>query len=310
MRLGVGILFGLLVVCGWAVAIPSRPSSDTFLADYAGILSPQQKSSLSRQIQEQNERSSSHLFVVTVRQLKGYGQGDIGEVARAWFPAWDMAGGDVLLLLSLSERRARIQLGDFWGERWDLEAGRIMRDVIVPACEQQDYVRALSQGTQRLLVVTTLGPGGPLPAQNWYERAENLGSAAARRSGLSWQMCLLLAGSGAAMLLFSLLPLGTGSRIFAVALGVTMLIASVAAKSMLSVFWISLGLVVIWVAGTFIQAGFQSGASLSGAGGWRDRDDDGYQGNDSGSSSEGYGASSSQGSVQSVGDGGGATGSW
>lgn len=313
MRVGAGIVCMLLWLGGWAGAAPPRPSPQSFVADYAALLPPQQKAALVHQVQEQNERTSSHLFVITVRQLKSYGESDIQEAAKASFPAWGMGDADMLLLLSLRDRKARIQPGSNWGPRWDVEMERIMRDVVVPACQQEDYGRALSQGTQRLLIVTAAGPDGPLPAQNWYERLENLGAYASRRSKLPWRMCLAFMGSGTFLLLLSLFPMGSATRLFAASLGVILLVSSVAAQGILSFFWIALGLAVVWVAGSAIQAGFQSGASLAGGGGMAGDADD-YRDSDSGSSADGFGSgtySSGSTSSSSGGEGGGGvTGSW
>lgn len=179
-----GILGLLLTLWAWAATAPPRPGPQSFVADYASSLSSEEKSRLVRVVREQNSRTTSQLFVITVSQLKPYGQSDIQEAARACFPAWGMGDSDVLLFLSVRDRKARIQLGADWSRRWDLEMNRIMRDVIVPACQQEDYSAALSRGADRLLIVTAAGPEAALPAQNWYESAENLGVRASARSGL------------------------------------------------------------------------------------------------------------------------------
>ncbi|MFN8608317.1 MAG: TPM domain-containing protein [Vulcanimicrobiota bacterium] len=292
-------------------APPPRPGVDVYVADYGALLTTSEKSTLVDRVRQQNEQRSSHLFVVTVASLKSWGATEIGPAAQDCFKAWELENTDVLLLLSAHDRTARIQLGATWGPRWDLEAERIMRDVIVPACQQGNYGPALTQGSSRLLEVTAAGPGGALPARNWWERLENVGAAASRRSGLSWKTCLALMGSGVAMLLVSLLPLGSSTRILAAGLGVLLFVSTVAARGLLSFFWIALGLGFLWGAGTMIQGGFQSGASLAGGGGGR-RDDTDYPDLDGGQS-EGPGAFSGASSVGisgAGGDGGGATGSW
>lgn len=311
MRYG-ALLLGLLLFCGPACAVPPPPSSGAFVADYGATLNPTQKASLSSQVREQNARSSSHLYVVTVKQLDSKLEKDIQEAARGCFESWGMADGDVLLLLSLQERTARIQLGSAWGLRWDLEMQRIMRDVVVPASQEGDYARALSQATTRLLVVTAAGPTGSVPARNTWEKLENLAASAARRSHLPWQMCLVFMISGTTLLLIALLPIGSSPRIFAAGLGVYLWVSSLNPQGVLTFMWVAVGLGLLWVCGSAIQAGFQSGASLAGLGGSpRDDDQDFVFDRDSDRAGGSFESLSSSGTSSSgSSESGGATGSW
>jgi len=312
MRVRVGILGLMLTFWALAASVPPRPSPQAFVADYASLLSAEEKSSLVRQVNEQNQKMPSHLFIITVSHLKPYAQSDVEEAAKACFPAWGMGDSDVLLFLSARDRKARIQLGADWGRRWDLESQRIMRDVIVPACKEENYHRALSQGANRLLIVTAAGPEAALPAQNWYEKAENLGARMSARSGLSWQMCLAFLGTGCCLMLLSLLPFSSNERKFSGSLGLALVLSSWFANGLLTLFWILTGLTVLWAAGSLIQGGFQSGISLGGTGGGMqpDEPDSSASSSYSNESSISYGGSGADSGSSNSSDSGGATGSW
>lgn len=313
MRPGIAALWVFLTLWAWAASLPPRPGPNTFLADQGGVLSPQVKSSLSQQLEEQNRSSNSDLFVITVPSLKSCGQTDLRGAAQACFPAWKMKNSDILLLLSVQDHKARIQLGKGWGPRWDLEMQRIMRDVIVPACQVEDYNRALTEGAKRLLVVTTSGPEASLPAQNWYEKAENLGSDISLRNELPWQVSLAILVAAYLLLLLSLFSVGAENKKVAGMLGLILAYISRPGTGGIAFVWLFVGFSVIWTFSYLRQVGFdQSAARLSGSD--PDREDESLQRPNSNESTESSSRQSSEGNwgggSSSSPDGGGATGSW
>lgn len=275
------LVWSLLLTLGSGASPPPRPAA--YVADYANLLSAAEKVKLLRQVGEQNARSDSHLFVIAVPALKNYGYSDVQAGAKACFVDWELREGDVLLFLSASERKAKIQLGVNWSSRWNMEIQRIMSEAVVPACDQGECARALLQGSQRLLAVTAAGPSAALPARNWKERLENLGATASSRSGLPWVMCLVFMGGGMLLLLCSLLPIASSARIFAATLGLVLLVSCYSAQGVLSAFWVLAGAGVLWMAGSAIQAGYQAGAPPRGSGdsgGSEYYDSSDYSGND------------------------------
>lgn len=242
-----------LLLTLWAVAapLPPKPGPDACVADYAHLLSAQDRARLMRLVRDHNDTSDSRLFVVTVER-----SGNLQEAAKTCFLDWELRETDALLFLNKSERRARVHLGFSWGSRWGMEMQRIERDIY----EQGGADGALLQGANRLLALTAAGPSSALPARNWVERMENLGATAASRSGLPWKMCLVFMGCGTLLLLCSLLPIGSGARIFSAVLGLVLLVSTYSAHGVLSAFWVVAGLGVLWVAGSAIQAGYQAGS--------------------------------------------------
>lgn len=303
----------------WAGKAPVRPNQEVFVADYASLLQPETKASLVQRVRNQNRRSTSQLFVITVSHLRPYEQSDIVSAAQDCFPAWGMSEADVLLLLSVGDRKARIQLGGQWSNRWDLEMQRIMSEVIVPNCKSGDYQKALIDGAERLLIVTEAGPTASLPAQTWYQALENVGLRLSAFSGLPWPISLGFLGCGGLMLLLSCLPMKAEERLFSLSFGLIALLSGLFASALVSAFWIVVGLGVLWVTGKLIQANFESGAGLGsgyGASSYSSSDDSyssntfSYASSSDSSSSFSWSDSSSSHSSHDHHHGGGATGSW
>lgn len=263
MRKGIGVFGLLLTLCVGATPAPPRPGPNVYVADYAKALSSQDKATLMGRVGEQNSVSDAHLFVVSVKGLKLYGQRDVREAAKVCFSEWDLGEQDVLLFLSLGEKKARIHTGGGWSRRWDLEMQRIQDEEVDPACDRGECGRALMQASERLLRLTGAGPSASLPARNWKEKVENLGATASSRSGLPWKMCLVFMASGMALLLCSLLPMGLGGRVFSATLGLVLLVSCYSAQGVLSAFWVLLGAGLLWGAGATIQAGYQAGPMVA-----------------------------------------------
>ncbi|MFH0809533.1 MAG: TPM domain-containing protein [Pseudomonadota bacterium] len=126
-------------------ALPSRP--DGPVADLAGVISPkyrQRMESLSRELWGATHAS---LVVATVPDMADE---NIDEYANKLYQAWGIGkkGEDrgLLILLSLAERRARIEVG------YGLEpilpdglTGQILDDEAIPAFHKGDYGRGLLQ---------------------------------------------------------------------------------------------------------------------------------------------------------------------
>ncbi len=312
----VGLLLLSTVLGAWSAKAPIRPNAEVFVADYASLLTPESKATLVQKVRNQNRRSSSQLFIITVSHLSPYGQSNIVAAAQDCFPAWNMKGSDVLLLLSVGDRKARIQLGNEWGRRWDIEMQRIMAEVIVPQCKAGDYQKAIEGGAERLLVLTEAGPNAALPAQNWYQTLENFGLRLSSFSGLPWPLSLGFLVCGVLLLLLSCLPMKSGERIFSLSLGTIVLLSGMFATILVTVFWLVMALGALWLAGHLLQANFESGASLgSDSSSSYNSNDYSYGSSYSYSSDSGSSSSSSwsdSGSSYSSHDshGGGATGSW
>ena len=143
------------------VTIPAPPAENDPIADYAKLLSEGQKERLRKiQLESFNEKDSP-LVVVTINSMREYGPTgwSIERFAYTWFNKWGMAkrgpegeliNRGILLLVSVGDRRARIELGADWGRAWDTHCASIMNRKIVPRFKQGDFPGGIEAGVKAL----------------------------------------------------------------------------------------------------------------------------------------------------------------
>ncbi len=170
----------LLVAVVWGATahaqnIPPVPANGSFVQDYAGILRPDAVADISAHQRGAWEKQETPLIVVTIRTMADYGgRGmDIEEFATRWFNQWQigkkrpdgtLVNRGIMLLVSVGDRRARIELGADWGRGWDGYARRVMDDAIVPRFRSGDFSGGIAAGVRELAAMAEAGPGARQPA--------------------------------------------------------------------------------------------------------------------------------------------------
>lgn len=162
------------------VEIPPVPEGDHYILDKAGILSTDTMSKIG-DIQERAAMSNeTQIVVVTINSKTSYGAGalSIKDFAAKWFNEWGIGirrGGKlydrgILLLVSVGDRKARIELGREWGHRWDGYAQRVMSKMIVPQFKAGDYELGIIRGVDALGQMAQRGPSGSPPSRGTANR--------------------------------------------------------------------------------------------------------------------------------------------
>ena len=161
-----------------AVEIPSQPAVDghgRFVHDLASLLadSPDSLSRITTIQKTAFEKHDVPIIVVTITQMSAYGylRDSIEPFAREWFNAWEIgtmrsSGGNnrgILLLVSLVDRKARIELGADWGSDFDKACQEIMDRRIVPKFKQKDYAAGITAGVKALGQMAAEDPAGTPP---------------------------------------------------------------------------------------------------------------------------------------------------
>ena len=114
------------------------------------------------------------IVVVTIESRTEYGgeEAPIEALAQAWFDHWEIGiqrlgrgliNQGVLVLLSVEDREARIELGAGWGRGWDGHANRIMDEAMVPRFEEGRYGTGMVDGAWELLEMAEQGPAASAP---------------------------------------------------------------------------------------------------------------------------------------------------
>jgi len=158
-----------------ALTIPPVPADYNFVQDYARLLPDQVKGEIGAIQKQAFEQNQKPIIVVTIDSMAGYGATgySIERFGTAWFNKWQIGakGGQgelinkgILLLISVSDRKARIELGAEWGRDWDAHAAKIMNQSIIPRFKQKDFPGGILAGVKALSEMTLNDPKSSAPS--------------------------------------------------------------------------------------------------------------------------------------------------
>jgi uncharacterized protein len=169
----------LLAAAGAAAAVTvPDPSTAFYVLDKAGVLSEATKSMVVGRSSKLAAATGAQIVVVTVPDLGGAAIEDYSlALARAWGIGDATKDNGVLILLSLGDRKSRIEVGyGLEGRLNDAKTGRIQDDAMLPHYRDGDYDAGIRNGYEAVLaeVVAEYGlkatdfgiegdPGGPVP---------------------------------------------------------------------------------------------------------------------------------------------------
>jgi len=129
-----------------------------YVTDQAAVLSSEQERQLERLLRETERESGVEIVVVTIRRMTDYpgaSDGRIEGFARGLFNAYgvgNMPKNDgVLLLVSVLDRKARIELGAGYGHTRDRDAVRIVNRKILPHFRNEQYEQGVVAGVNALV---------------------------------------------------------------------------------------------------------------------------------------------------------------
>ncbi|HLT48419.1 MAG TPA: TPM domain-containing protein [Rubricoccaceae bacterium] len=121
--------------------------------DGAGVLAEATEASLTTLLEAHEAATTNQVVVLTVPGLEGY---PVEDVANQLYNRWGLGQSDrdngVLLLVARDDRELRIEVGyGLEGALTDAEAGRIIRNVIVPRFRDGDFDGGVSAGVSAIL---------------------------------------------------------------------------------------------------------------------------------------------------------------
>ncbi len=143
----------LRIAAGTAVSAQDLPRPVGMVNDFADMISDADRNRLERDLRTYRDTTSNVIAIATLPNLGG---ADIETYAGRLFNEWRMWEGEryngVLILIVRDERRMRIEVGyGLEGAIPDIEAGRIIRDILTPAFRQGDVAGGLRAATARLM---------------------------------------------------------------------------------------------------------------------------------------------------------------
>jgi uncharacterized protein len=129
-----------------------------YVTDRADILSSEQEQQLERLLQRAEKETGVEIVVITIRRMVDYpgaSNESIEGFARGLFNAYGIGNlpknNGVLLLVSVLDRKARIELGAGYRHRRDRDARRIMDRKILPYLRQEEYQWGIIAGVNALV---------------------------------------------------------------------------------------------------------------------------------------------------------------
>ena len=177
----------VIVICLTAnlfgqMKFPKTPEPGELVQDYAGIINDEDNKAI-RGIQfETYEQFDTPIVVVTISskaEFKAQGEG-IERVAYELFNRWQIGkriedgkliNQGILLLVSVGDRKARIELGDDWGRRWDNRCDEIMQRAIVKRFKKGDYSGGILEGVKKLAAMAEAGPDST-PSSSFFKNMD------------------------------------------------------------------------------------------------------------------------------------------
>lgn len=163
---------GALIACAQLSAeIPPLPKNHEFTSDFAGLITREDAAAIARAQKTAFETHQVPLIVVTIHNFQTYGYSSIEPLATDWFNAWGIgtlgleaakrANKGILLLVSVGDRKARIELGAEWGHRWNGTTDRTMNNVMIPHFKAGNYSLGIRRGVEDLAQMASQNPAQP-----------------------------------------------------------------------------------------------------------------------------------------------------
>ncbi len=131
-----------------------------YVNDYAGILGNESKDELYQYLQQVGDNNGPQIILVIIQSLGDYGAGpSIEPFATGLFNHWGVGhaveNDGVLILVSVSDRKMRIELGSGYSRNRDNEMKSIIDNSFIPYFNQDEYQKGIRIGTIEIIHAVT-----------------------------------------------------------------------------------------------------------------------------------------------------------
>ncbi len=129
------------------------PQLQSYVNDYADMISPQTKTELENELRAFEQADSTQVVILTIPSLEGEVLEDFSiRVADTWKIGQKNKDNGIILLVAQQERKLRIEVGrGLEGRLTDLMAGRIIDLVIKPRFKRGDFDGGFLAGVHALM---------------------------------------------------------------------------------------------------------------------------------------------------------------
>ncbi|APF17511.1 TPM domain-containing protein [Caldithrix abyssi] len=135
-----------------AQQLPERPTS--WVNDYAGVLSEQQKAQLNAALSDLEKRTSNQIFIAIFKKLpeNSYLEDFTNRLFEKWRPGLPDKDNGLLITIFIEDRKARIEVG--YGLEdvvTDAQARQVLDNMMIPYFKKGDYFSGLASGLNVLI---------------------------------------------------------------------------------------------------------------------------------------------------------------
>ncbi|MCZ2392769.1 MAG: TPM domain-containing protein [Chitinophagales bacterium] len=133
--------------------IVSPSSTPRLVNDFAQMLQSQEIQALENKLVAYNDSTSTQIAIVTVPTLGDYPVEEYGiRLARKWGIGDKDKDNGILILIARDERKFDIETGYRVGQYIsDIDANRILREILIPNFKEGKYYQGLDQSTDRMI---------------------------------------------------------------------------------------------------------------------------------------------------------------
>ncbi|WP_139539595.1 TPM domain-containing protein [Klebsiella spallanzanii] len=155
------IIYLLFMLCSFPLFAEQSPIPNLHqqVTDLTGLLTSAEQQALNQRLENLEQKTQVQVAVLVV---PGTGEETIEQYATRVFASWKLGDAQrndgVLLLVAWQDRQVRIEVGyGLEGTLTDVQAGQIIRNMIVPAFKQGELAAGLMQGSEGISTVLTQG---------------------------------------------------------------------------------------------------------------------------------------------------------
>lgn len=140
--------------------IPEKPKTERLVTDFADVLTEQEERHLEAKLVQYYRESSTQVAVVTVKSLNGYERADFAvRLAQKWGIGSAKHDNGILLLVKpkYADSKGQVFVATGYGlegKATDLANGQIVRNLIIPQFQRNDYFGGIDKGTTALIALT------------------------------------------------------------------------------------------------------------------------------------------------------------
>ncbi|NOY68621.1 MAG: TPM domain-containing protein [Deltaproteobacteria bacterium] len=128
-----------------------------YVDDYADIIEEPDAAAITRMFENLESQTGIEAVAVTMESYRDYDTGDetFEEFATGLFNDWGIGhkkeNNGVLILVSVKDRKCRIELGEAYGSRYDSVMKEIIDTNMLPYFKSDDYTRGIFEGCRAVV---------------------------------------------------------------------------------------------------------------------------------------------------------------